>query len=217
MRHQVIDDLVVQYMPPKTYADQWDVDGLQKALLEGLALDVPVSEWALEEGVDDEKIREKLEDSIDALMAKKAVDFGPENMRTIEKQVLLETIDSKWREHLLSLEHLRSVVGFRGYAQRDPLNEYKSEAFQLFQGLLNGLREQVSQLLGHVRMRSVDEQKALLDEMSRHYSIPSISQPKTNEAGGFDENDQTTWGAPGRNDKCPCGSNKKFKHCHGRI
>jgi preprotein translocase subunit SecA len=217
MRHQVIDDLVVQYVPPKTYADQWDVDGLQKALLEGLALDVPVAEWALEEGVDDEKIREKLEDSIDALMAKKAVDFGPENMRAIEKQVLLETIDSKWREHLLTLEHLRSVVGFRGYAQRDPLNEYKSEAFQLFQGLLNGLREQVSQLLGHVRMRSVEEQKALLDEMPRHSSSISISHPKTNDAGGFDENDKTTWGAPGRNDKCPCGSNKKFKHCHGRI
>ncbi|MDG2300062.1 MAG: preprotein translocase subunit SecA [Planktomarina sp.] len=217
MRHQVIDDLVVQYMPPKTYADQWDVDGLQKALLEGLALDVPVSKWALEEGIDDEKIREKLEDSIDALMAKKAVDFGPENMRAIEKQVLLETIDSKWREHLLTLEHLRSVVGFRGYAQRDPLNEYKSEAFQLFQGLLNGLREQVSQLLGHVRIRSVEEQKALLDEMSRHSSFTSISQPKAKEVGGFDENDKTTWGAPGRNDKCPCGSNKKFKHCHGRV
>ena len=117
----------------------------------------------------------------------------------------------------MTLEHLRSVVGFRGYAQRDPLNEYKSEAFQLFQGLLNGLREQVSQLLGHVRIRSVEEQKALLDEMSRHSSFTSISQPKAKEVGGFDENDKTTWGAPGRNDKCPCGSNKKFKHCHGRV
>ncbi|MDT2039432.1 MAG: preprotein translocase subunit SecA, partial [Planktomarina sp.] len=128
MRHQVIDDLVAQFMPPKTYSDQWDTDGLQAALLENLALEVPVSEWASMEGVDDVIIQDKLENAVDTLMAKKAVDFGPENMRAIEKQVLLETIDNKWREHLLTLEHLRSVVGFRGYAQRDPLNEYKSEA-----------------------------------------------------------------------------------------
>ncbi len=160
MRHQVIDDLVTQFMPPKSYADQWDTEGLQAAVSENLGLDAPVSKWAAEEGVDDDTIREKLEDLGDEFMAKKAVDFGPENMRLIEKQVLLETIDGKWREHLLTLEHLRSVVGFRSYAQRDPLNEYKSEAFQLFQSLLDGLRERVTQVLSHVRMRSAEDQKA---------------------------------------------------------
>ena len=217
MRHQVVDDLVSQFMPAKTYSDQWDTNGLQVALLEGLALEVPVSDWASQEGVDDAIIQEKLEQAVDVLMAKKAVDFGPENMRVIEKQVLLETIDSKWREHLLTLEHLRSVVGFRGYAQRDPLNEYKSEAFQLFQSLLDSLREEVSQRLGHARMRSSDEQKAIMNEISRQIKQQKSAQPSSLEVGGFDENDQTTWGAPGRNDRCPCGSNKKFKHCHGKV
>ena len=217
MRHQVIDDLVAQFMPPKTYSDQWDTDGLQAALLENLALEVPVSEWASMEGVDDVIIQDKLENAVDTLMAKKAVDFGPENMRAIEKQVLLETIDSKWREHLLTLEHLRSVVGFRGYAQRDPLNEYKSEAFQLFQGLLDGLREQVSQRLGYARMRSSEEQKTLMNEISRQVKLQKSNQNSNLEVNIFDENDQTTWGSPGRNDRCPCGSSKKFKHCHGKV
>ena len=217
MRHQVIDDLVAQFMPPKTYSDQWDTDGLQAALLENLALEVPVSEWASMEGVDDVIIQDKLENAVDTLMAKKAVDFGPENMRAIEKQVLLETIDNKWREHLLTLEHLRSVVGFRGYAQRDPLNEYKSEAFQLFQGLLDGLREQVSQRLGYARMRSSEEQKTLMNEISRQVKLQKSNQNSNLEVNIFDENDQTTWGAPGRNDRCPCGSSKKFKHCHGKV
>jgi preprotein translocase subunit SecA len=217
MRHQVVDDLVSQFMPAKTYSDQWDTDGLQAALLEGLALEVPVSDWASQEGVDDAEIQEKLEHAVDALMAKKAVDFGPENMRVIEKQVLLETIDSKWREHLLTLEHLRSVVGFRGYAQRDPLNEYKSEAFQLFQSLLDSLREEVTQRLGHARMRSSEEQKVIMNEISRQIKQQQSAQSSSLKGGNFDEKDQTTWGSPGRNERCPCGSNKKFKHCHGKV
>ena len=221
MRHQVIDDLMAQFMPSKSYADQWDTEGLQAAVVEQLGFEVPVSDWAAEEGVDDEEICVKLENSSDAFMAKKAVDFGSDNMRTIEKQVLLEAIDGKWREHLLTLEHLRSVVGFRGYAQRDPLNEYKSEAFQLFQSLLDSLRQRVSQVLGHARMRTQEEQKAIMDEMM-HQKVALQRQAKT--AGStqgarpvFNESDVTTWGNPGRNDKCPCGSSKKFKHCHGKL
>ena len=217
MRHQVIDDLVTQFMPPKSYADQWDTEGLQAAVSENLGLDAPVSKWAAEEGVDDDTIREKLEDLGDEFMAKKAVDFGPENMRLIEKQVLLETIDGKWREHLLTLEHLRSVVGFRSYAQRDPLNEYKSEAFQLFQSLLDGLRERVTQVLSHVRMRSAEDQKAMMDAMARQQAALQQPAETTADSGGFDENDRTTWGNPGRNEICPCGSGKKFKHCHGKL
>ena len=221
MRHQVIDDLVTQFLPPKSYADQWDVEGLQSALVDNLGVDAPVVDWAAQEGADDDTIREKLEDLSDEFMARKAVEFGPENMRMIEKQILLETIDSKWREHLLTLEHLRSVVGFRSYAQRDPLSEYKSEAFQLFQNLLDGLRERVTQLLAHVRMRSAEEQRAIMEEMARRQAaIAAAAQsvdPTPAEPGAFDENNRVTWGNPGRNEACPCGSGKKFKHCHGKL
>jgi len=214
MRYQVIDDLVTQFMPPKSYADQWNTEGLQSALLEGVGLEAPVVEWAAEEGVDDDIIREKLEDLGDKFMAKKAVDFGPENMRMIEKQVLLETIDGKWREHLVTLEHLRAVVGFRSYAQRDPLNEYKSESFQLFESLLDSLREQVTQVLGNVRMRSADEQQATM--MLQQAALKQQMQI-SEELASFNENDRSTWGNPGRNESCPCGSGKKFKQCHGKI
>ena len=214
MRYQVIDDLVTQFMPPKSYADQWNTEGLQAALFESVGLEAPVVDWAAEEGVDDDIIREKLEDFGDKFMAKKAVDFGPENMRMIEKQVLLETIDGKWREHLVTLEHLRAVVGFRSYAQRDPLNEYKSESFQLFESLLDSLREQVTQVLGNVRMSSVDEQQAIM--MRQQVALKQQTQIPE-ELGSFDENDRSTWGNPGRNESCPCGSGKKFKQCHGKI
>ncbi len=214
MRYQVIDDLVTQFMPPKSYADQWNTEGLQAALFESVGLEAPVVDWAAEEGVDDDIIREKLEDFGDKFMAKKAVDFGPENMRMIEKQVLLETIDGKWREHLVTLEHLRAVVGFRSYAQRDPLNEYKSESFQLFESLLDSLREQVTQVLGNVRMRSMDEQQAI---MMRQQAALKQQTQIPEELGSFDENDRSTWGNPGRNESCPCGSGKKFKQCHGKI
>lgn len=233
MRQQVIDDLVEQYMPPKSYADQWDTQGLNNALIEQLNLDAPVAAWADEEGVDDEDIRERLYTAADEAMAAKAAQFGPEAMRTVEKQVLLQTIDTKWREHLLRLEHLRSVIGFRGYAQRDPLNEYKTEAFALFESLLNGLREDVSQKLGMIRpltedeqaemMRQMAEQQARLDAAAAagraaHPGLPG-SPPAAPEGAveGFDETRPETWGNPGRNDPCPCGSGKKFKHCHGQL
>ena len=228
MRHEVIDDLLDTYMPPSTYADQWDTAGLKQAVAEQLNLDVPVDEWAAEEGVDDEQVRDRLVETSDKLMAEKVEAFGDEGMRNIEKQVLLQTIDAKWREHLLTLEHLRSVVGFRGYAQRDPLNEYKNESFQLFEGMLDGLREDVTKQLSRVRPMSDEEQRQMIMEMAaRHQAqaqlqamggTPSETAAVSEEAlEGFDENDPTTWGNPSRNDKCPCGSGKKFKHCHGRL
>jgi len=226
MRHQVIDDLVDIHMPAKSYADQWDTQGLYAAVIEKVGVDAPVIDWAAEEGVDDDSIRERLYDASDAMMAKKTVDFGPETMRNIEKQVLLQTIDKKWREHLLTLEHLRSVVGFRGYAQRDPLNEYKTESFQLFEGLLDGLREDVTQQLSQVRPMTEEEQAAMMQQIiAQQQAAAGGAAPTaapaddtTDEAlAGFDENDPTTWGNPGRNDACPCGSGKKFKHCHGRL
>jgi preprotein translocase subunit SecA len=140
MRHQVIEDMIDTHMPPRSYADQWDTEGLTEAVKETLGLDLPIADWAEEDGVDQEVVRERLETKADEYMASKAAQFGPEQMRNIEKQILLQTIDQKWREHLLTLEHLRSVVGFRGYAQRDPLNEYKTESFQLFERMLDSLR-----------------------------------------------------------------------------
>ncbi len=231
MREQVIDDLIDEYMPPKSYADQWDTDGLHEAIKEKLTIDAPVQDWAAEEGVDDEQVRERLVKAADEMMAQKAVAFGPENMRNIEKQVLLQTIDGKWREHLLTLEHLRSVVGFRGYAQRDPLNEYKNESFQLFEGMLDSLRETVTQQLSRVRPLTEEEQREMLAQMAAQQA--QAQQAVDQAAGaaeakaeavasgdalpGFDENDPSTWGNPSRNDQCPCGSGKKFKHCHGRL
>ncbi|MEL0436958.1 preprotein translocase subunit SecA [Phycobacter sp. K97] len=227
MRHEVIDDLIDTYMPPKTYADQWDTEGLQAAVREGLSIDAPIVEWAAEEGVDDEQIRERLEAASDAMMAEKTEAFGPENMRQIEKQVLLQTIDAKWREHLLTLEHLRSVVGFRGYAQRDPLNEYKNESFQLFESMLDSLREDVTKQLSRVRPMSDEEQREMVMEMAARQaamqqaaaaaSLEASGEAPEAAAPGFVENDPSTWGNPSRNDKCPCGSGKKFKHCHGRL
>ena len=228
MRHQVIEDLLDTYMPPKTYADQWDTEGLYAACIEKLGLDEPVMAWAEEEGVDDEIIQERLENAADEMMAKKVAAFGAEAMRSIEKQLLLQTIDQKWRDHLLTLEHLRSVVGFRGYAQRDPLNEYKTEAFQLFENLLNTLREQVTTQLAQVRPMSEEERQALQQQVQRQQQAV-LAAAKAAQAGqaaagdqeasadGFDENDPSTWGNPGRNDACPCGSGKKFKHCHGKA
>src|SRR6056297_429367 len=170
MRHQVIEDLVDTHMPPKSYADQWDTEGLTTAVKETLGLDLPIADWADEDGVDQEVVRERLETKADEYMASKAAQFGPEQMRSIEKQVLLQTIDQKWREHLLTLEHLRSVVGFRGYAQRDPLNEYKTEGFQLFEGMLDSLRQDVTRSLAQIRPMSEEEQQAMIAEMQAQQS-----------------------------------------------
>ena len=225
MRHQVIDDLIDTYMPPKTYADQWDTQGFYAAVIEQLNLDLPVIAWCEEEGVDDEVVRERLIDATDKMMAEKAEIFGDENMRNIEKQLLLQSIDGKWRDHLMTLEHLRSVVGFRSYAQRDPLNEYKNESFQLFESMLDSLRQDVTQKLGQIQPMTADEQRAMMQEMAARQATMQAASAGAdadlaaaeNAADGFDEGDPATWGNPGRNDDCPCGSGKKFKHCHGRL
>ncbi len=266
MRHEVIDDLVDIYAPPRAYADQWDVQGLYAACLQKLGIDEPVISWAEEDGVDQDVLRERLEAASDKLMAEKAEAFGPDTMRQIEKQVLLQTIDTKWRDHLQTLEHLRSVVGFRGYAQRDPLNEYKTEAFQLFERMLETLREDVTEKLSQVRPMSEEEQRALIERFRQQQdAVRETAQPKREpepavagaaaaaatagaategEAAttgpataqqpqpvdvdvdaeapqplvdGFVETDPASWGNPGRNEACPCGSGKKFKHCHGKL
>jgi preprotein translocase subunit SecA len=238
MRHQVIDDLVDEYLPPKSYAEQWDTAGLAQKLRQSMALDLPIAGWAEEEGVDQEVVRERLYEASDKLAAEKLEAFGADTMRQIEKQFLLQTIDSKWREHLVTLEHLRSVVGFRGYAQRDPLSEYKTEAFALFETLLNGLRTEITEKLAKVRPLTEDEQAAMLQQMVAAQQAQRAPQPAEPEpapapapaakpapalaaataaAAGFVEGDPATWGNPSRNDPCPCGSGEKFKHCHGKL
>lgn len=231
MRHQVIEDLVDLHMPPKSYPDQWDVSGLVADVREKLTMELPVADWAAEEGVDQDGIRERIAEASDKMMVEKTEAFGQATMENIEKQVLLQAIDGKWREHLLRLEHLRSVVGFRGYAQRDPLNEYKTESFQLFETMLNSLRQQVTEQLSRIRPVTKDEQDAMMRQMLAQQQAaaqpavavaPVVAEPvgaevRTPLIAGFDEKDPSTWGNPGRNDPCPCGSGEKFKHCHGRL
>jgi len=229
MRNDVIDDLINVHIPPKSYPDQWDLDGLKDAVKEGINLDLPIDDWANEEGVDDELLTERIEDAANSMMADKTKAFGKEAMQQVEKQLLLQTIDRKWREHLITLEHLRSVVGFRGYAQRDPLNEYKNEAFQLFERLLNGLRYDVTKQLSIVRPLTDAERKAMiakfLDEQKKPEETSKTASTKTSKSNSSiplgaktpPEQMPKGWQATGRNELCPCGSGKKFKHCHGRL
>ncbi|WBU53395.1 preprotein translocase subunit SecA [Paracoccus sp. SCSIO 75233] len=221
MRHQVINDLVDQHMPARAYAEQWDTDGLNRAVAETLNMNLPVIDWAAEEGVDQETIGERLVEATDKYMAEKEETFGADTMRQIEKQILLQSIDQKWRDHLLTLEHLRSVVGFRGYAQRDPLSEYKTESFQLFEGLLDGLRSDVTQQLSRIRPLTDEEREQMLRQQQvqqqQAAQVDATPPRQTPDAGpGFDKDDPSTWGNLSRNDPCPCGSGMKYKHCHGK-
>ena len=225
MRHQVAEDLVYGYLPPKSYADRWDAAGLQEALVEKMGLQLPVADWAAEEGADQDVVRDRVVEASDKLMDDKLVAFGADTMRNIEKQLLLQSIDGKWREHLLRLEHLRSVVGMRGYAQRDPLNEYKTESFALFESMLNSLRQDVTQKLAMVRPISIDEQQAMIAQIAAQRApaqaaasvAPAVAVSVAAPIDGFVETDPSTWGNPSRNDDCPCGSGEKFKHCHGKL
>jgi preprotein translocase subunit SecA len=232
MRHQVIDGLVAMHIPPKVYAEQWDAHGLKQAVDETLGLDLPIVDWAAEEGIADEEIRERLYDEADRAMAAKVAQSGPELMRQVEKSVLLQTLDHHWREHLMMLDHLRQAVGLRGYAQRDPLNEYKSEAFELFESLLNRLREDVTrQLMNAQFVHEPPPAEPALPQMHAHHFDPStgedemtggdtatLTRPVRNDPGvAANPNDPSTWGKVSRNAACPCGSGKKYKHCHGQL
>ncbi len=239
MRHTVVDDIVDFFMPPKTYADHWDVPGLTAAVAERLSLTLPIADWAAEEGVDQDVMRGRIIEESDKAMDLKVQAFGDATMRSFEKSLLLQTIDAKWREHLLRLEHLRSVVGFRGYAQRDPLNEYKSESFTLFESMLNSLRQKVTQDLCRIQPLSEEQQKQMVAQYLAQQQAAAQAAAGAAPAAaaaeapvevaaaapvtvapalaGFNAEDPTTWGNPARNDACPCGSGEKFKHCHGKL
>ena len=231
MRGDVIDDLVAKHIPENAYAEQWDVAGLKEAVRASLNLDLPVEAWAAEEGIAEDDIHARLTEAADAAAADRAGRFGPEIMTYVEKSVVLQTLDHLWREHLVNLDHLRSVVGFRGYAQRDPLNEYKGEAFELFQNLLGNLRQVVtSQLMRVELVREGAEAPLEVPEGEGHHIDATTGEDDFGE-GVFladdeapivppeqrDPENPATWGKIGRNEACPCGSGKKFKHCHGSF
>ena len=216
MRHQLVDDLVDQCMPPKSYPEQWEMDLLQEETQKKLGVDLPVLSWTEEEDVDDEIVRNRLYQASDELLAKKSVEFGSDTMRSLEKQVLLHTLDKKWREHLVTLEHLRSVIGFRGYAQRDPLNEFKNEAFGLFETLLNALRADVSSHLSILRPLTQEEQETMKRQLAERRRLAEAAALQSRVGSGTPGGRGRTGGSPGRNSPCPCGSGKKYKHCHGR-
>jgi preprotein translocase subunit SecA len=232
MRHSVIEDLVAKHLPANAYAEQWDVAGLDEALKGVLTLDLPVKDWAKEEGITDEEVRERIERRADEWMASKVAKWGPDVMRYVEKSILLQTLDHLWREHLVMLEHLRQVIGLRGYGQRDPLNEYKAEAFALFEAMTARLREAVTAQLMRVEVVQAPpaEEAAMLPYMEAHKvdpltgedeMAPALAPALAGNGNGMQAerkaNDPSSWGKVGRNEPCPCGSGKKYKHCHGRF
>ncbi|NGX98980.1 MAG: preprotein translocase subunit SecA [Candidatus Afipia apatlaquensis] len=225
MRHALVDDLVAKHVPEHAYAEQWDVAGLKDELKRVLDLDLPVDEWAKEEGIANEEMLSRIEQRVDEHMAAKSAQFGPDVMRYVEKSILLQTLDHLWREHLVMLDHLRQVIGLRGYGQRDPLQEYKSEAFNLFEGLISHLREAVTAQLVRVEIVPPDEQPEL-PQMEAHKLNPNTGEDEMAfaqaalapvPAAQRDPQNPATWGKVGRNEDCPCGSGKKFKHCHGKF
>lgn len=234
MREEVIDDLVTTHIPETAYAEQWDVDGLEENVRQHLNLELPIKEWAQEEGIAEDDIRTRIGEAVEEAASARAERFGPDVLAYVEKSILLQTLDHLWREHLVNLDHLRSVVGFRGYAQRDPLNEYKGEAFELFQSMLGNLRQAVTGQMMRVELvrQAAEAPPPETPRMFGEHLDPQTGENDFGEGGTMvaaredtrvvpaedrDPNDPSTWGRIGRNEMCPCGSGKKYKHCHGTF
>ena len=235
MRHSVVEDLVAKHIPANAYPEQWDTASLQTVLKDMLTLELPVQDWAKEEGIADEEVKERITRRADEFMASKVAKYGPDVMRYVEKSILLQTLDHLWREHLVMLDHLRQVIGLRGYGQRDPLNEYKAEAFALFEAMVAHLREAVTAQLMRVEIvqQPPQEETSQLPYMEAHHLNPNTGEDELAMAPALtasaiaaegdtavaerNPKDPTTWGKVGRNEACPCGSGKKYKHCHGKY
>jgi len=250
MRHDVVRDLVAKHIPPDAYAEQWNALGLRDRLRDVVGIDYPIEDWVKEEGIADEEVRSRIQEAADNLYASKRERYGSELMSYVEKEILLRGLDNLWRDHLVTLDHLRQAVGLRGYGQRDPLNEYKTEAFNLFEAMLQKLREVVTSQLMRIEITgrpSVDmlPHEDELPPMEAHHLDPFTGEDDAqaaafaltplfggegapgeppsfgiNEArrrGEMNPADPSTWGKIGRNEACPCGSGKKFKHCHGVL
>ncbi len=243
MRHEVVERLVGAHIPPGEYADKWDVEGLHEKVAEIIGLDLPIREWAAEEGIADEEIKERILKAADEHYAKKRKTYGDEIMELVEKEILLRAIDQLWREHLVTLEHLRQAVAMRGYGQRDPLQEYKTEAFTLFENMITNLQETTTSQLMRVEIMPEGYEEGLpgadeLPPMEAHHFDPFSGSDEMGDdeiidaAFGNapamvsnarvapemrDPDDPSTWGKVGRNEPCPCGSGKKYKRCHGKL
>ena len=236
MRHEVIEDLVGRYIPENAYAEQWDTKGLHEECLRIFNLNLPVADWAKEEGIDDTQIRERIIEAADRKMAEKAANYGPEILRLAEKNMLLNILDQSWKEHLVGLDYLRQAIGLRGYAQRDPLNEYKREAFDMFQAMLTRVRETVTGVLSHIEIkvqrpeelearRAPPRVQAVHPEPTAALAVAGGQTPGNPNAGWEEapkrapvsRKDPSTWAGASRNQPCPCGSGRKYKYCHGKI
>ncbi len=227
MRAEIIATMVAAHIPAKAFAEQWRTTELAEQVQRVLNLSLPIADWAREEGIEEHQIQQRIEDASDQFMAAKAANLGPELMRYVEKSLLLQVLDQVWKEHLLALDHLRQGIGLRAYGQKDPLNEYKSEAFALFNGLLDELKERVTMMLSRVELSPPEAAPPPT------LSVPMAPVLSAAEAGvdnygmaetavltrtpGVDPNDPSTWAATPRNAPCPCGSGRKFKHCHGKL
>ena len=237
MRQQILDDIIAECIPEKAYAEQWNMDSLHEEVLRLFALDLPVQNWAKEEGIADAEIHERLTKAIEERVAAKEANYGPEIMRDVEKSLLLQLLDQLWKDHLLTLDHLRQGIGLRAYAQRDPLNEYKREAFDLFEEMLAMLRERVTQVMSHVElevgepsqfnptqqeMTETREDPAFVGEAAYAGDQDPAPLPfgpvvRRQASDNLDPDDPSTWGRVSRNSACPCKSGRKYKHCHGKL
>ncbi len=242
MRHQVIDDLVAAAIPEKAYHEQWDIEGLERDTKRLLALELPIGAWAKEEGIADAEIKERIVTESDRKAAHKVVTYGQDMIRMAEKSLLLQILDHLWKEHLLHLDHLRQGIHLRGYGQRDPLNEYKREAFTLFEAMLTNLRQTVTQVLTYLEIRMQPQQAEAADAEAEPLAATGTDDPRpargttrprprvaasgggggmptggVRAAGAPGPSQPASWGKVPRNAPCPCGSGKKYKHCHGRL
>jgi preprotein translocase subunit SecA len=232
-RTQVVGELVARHIPEKAYAEQWDATGLHDEVERIFGVALPVIDWTKEEGIADEEVRERISKAVETRAAERAANTGSDVMRYVEKAVLLQTLDHDWREHIVNLDHLRQYVGLRGIGQRDPLNEYKSEAFELFEALLSKLRFEVVRQLMHLQINveqppPLEPQRPPIQMRASHIN-PLTGEDEMAPAGSsqfsttrpkdiaVDPNDPNTWGKVQRNAACPCGSGRKFKHCHGAL
>jgi len=239
MRAETVAEIVARAIPENSLAEQWDVPGLHAECLRLLALDLPLADWAKEEGIGRDEIQERIGTAADRRMAEKSANYGPELMRMAEKSLLLQLLDQTWKDHLLTLDHLRQGINLRAYGQRDPLNEYKREAFELFEAMLANLRQHVTSVLSHVELRvqpapimamaGAEPEEAMVEEAratgttGRPVAMPPRAARRPNSGNGADRSGPrlaappAPWARTPRNAPCPCGSGKKFKHCHGRV
>jgi preprotein translocase subunit SecA len=233
MRHEVIDQLIAKHIPENVYAEQWDAAGLRERLRESIGIDFPVDDWAKEEGIAEQEIGERVTAAADKLYAEKRAKYTPEIMQQVEKAVLLQTLDHLWREHIVTVEYLRQVIHLRGYGQRDPLNEYKTEGFNLFEAMIARLREMTTAQVMRVEIQQGPPPDDMLPDedelppMMAHHVDALTGEDDAGPGpffGGLGQKTATAvldrpqprgWGKVGRNEPCPCGSGKKYKHCHG--